>query len=81
VHLFFLPLLISVKAGGCRFLYFEQYHHRFILYDIENKVEFTDIIEVNTLELRKLPQAEDGSELWDWPFSLPDGWTRQWSCR
>jgi len=29
-------------------------------------VEFTDIIEVNTLELTKIPQAEDGTELWKW---------------
>ena len=43
-----------------------EYHHRFTLYDTKNKVEFTDIVEVNTLELGKLPQAEDGSELWDW---------------
>ena len=29
-------------------------------------MEFTDIIEVNTLELTKIPQAEDGTELWKW---------------
>ena len=44
----------------------EKYHHRFTLYDYENNVEFTDIIEVNTLELTKIPQAEDGTELWNW---------------
>jgi predicted transposase/invertase (TIGR01784 family) len=43
-----------------------KYHHRFTLYDQENKVEFTDIIEVNTLELEKLPKSEDGTKLWDW---------------
>ena len=43
-----------------------KYHHRFTLYDYENNVEFTDIIEVNTLELTKIPQAEDGTELWRW---------------
>ena len=43
-----------------------KYHHRFTLYDYENDVEFTDIIEVNTLELTKIPQAEDGTELWNW---------------
>jgi len=26
----------------------------------------TDIIEVNTLELEKLPDSEDGTELWNW---------------
>ena len=29
-------------------------------------MEFTDIIEVNTLELTKLPETEDGTELWNW---------------
>jgi len=43
-----------------------KYHHRFVLYDPETKVEFTDIIEVNTLELTKLPEAGDGTELWNW---------------
>ena len=43
-----------------------KYHHRFVLYDPENNVEFTDIIEVNTLELTKLPEIEDGTELWNW---------------
>jgi len=43
-----------------------KYHHRFTLYDIENNVEFTDLIEINTLELGKLPQVEDGTMLWNW---------------
>ena len=43
-----------------------KYHHRFVLYDPDNGVEFTDIIEVNTLELTKLPEAGDGTELWNW---------------
>ena len=43
-----------------------KYHHRFVLYDSENGVEFTDIIEINTLELKKLPVTEDGTELWNW---------------
>ena len=43
-----------------------KYHHRFVLYDPDNNIEFTDIIEVNTLELTKLPETEDGTELWNW---------------
>jgi len=43
-----------------------KYHHRFVLYDPENEVEFTDIIEVNTLEMPKLPKVEDGTDLWNW---------------
>jgi len=32
-----------------------HYHHIFRLYDAEEKVEFTDIMEIHTLELQKLP--------------------------
>ena len=44
----------------------EKYHNRYTLNDLETKTEFTDIIEINTLELVKLPELEDGSELWNW---------------
>jgi predicted transposase/invertase (TIGR01784 family) len=42
------------------------YHHRFIFYDPEACVEFSDIIEIHTLELKKLPKNADGTELYDW---------------
>ncbi len=42
-----------------------NYHHRFMLYDIENQVLFNDSLEIHTLELSKLGEA-DGTELWDW---------------
>jgi predicted transposase/invertase (TIGR01784 family) len=42
------------------------YHHRFIFYDSDAGVEFSDIIECHTLELRKLPSGADGTELYDW---------------
>ncbi|GHT28235.1 transposase [Planctomycetales bacterium] len=41
------------------------YQHRFRLYDKEHNIEFTDIVEVNTLELPKLPAVKD-SEIWNW---------------
>lgn len=44
----------------------QQYHHRFTLYDSNAGVEFSDILEINTLELRKLPESTDGTELYDW---------------
>jgi predicted transposase/invertase (TIGR01784 family) len=44
----------------------ERYHHRFILYDPDAKVELSDIIEINTLELCKLPEGADGTPLYDW---------------
>jgi len=43
-----------------------RYHHRFTFYDPEAEVEFSDILEINTLELRKLPNGTDGTELYDW---------------
>jgi predicted transposase/invertase (TIGR01784 family) len=44
----------------------DEYHNRFHLYDPRTKTEFTDIIEINTLELKKLPKKDDLSDLWDW---------------
>ena len=43
-----------------------KYHHRFVFYDPEANVAFTDIIEIYTLELGKLPKGTDGTELYDW---------------
>jgi len=44
----------------------QRYHHRFVFYDPEADVIFSDIIEIHTLELRKLPDGDDGTELYDW---------------
>ncbi|MCL2089093.1 MAG: Rpn family recombination-promoting nuclease/putative transposase [Oscillospiraceae bacterium] len=44
----------------------DRYHHRFVFYDPEAEVEFSDIMEIHTLELEKLPQNTDGTELYDW---------------
>jgi len=43
-----------------------KYHHRFTFYDPEAGVEFSDIVEINTLELGKLPDGTDGTKLYDW---------------
>ena len=42
------------------------YHHRFTFYDSDAKIEFSDIIEIHTLELSKLPEGVDGTLLYDW---------------
>jgi predicted transposase/invertase (TIGR01784 family) len=42
-----------------------HYHNRFTLYDPESATELTDLIEINTLELPKLPQMAD-NYLWNW---------------
>ncbi|MDR1000680.1 MAG: Rpn family recombination-promoting nuclease/putative transposase [Clostridiales bacterium] len=43
-----------------------RYHHRFTLYDKDAGVQFTDLLEVHTLELSKLPRDADGTPLYDW---------------
>lgn len=43
-----------------------RYHNHYTLYSPETHSEFTDLIEVNTLELSKLPDDEDGTKLWNW---------------
>ena len=43
-----------------------RYHHRFTFYDPEARVEFSDILEIHSVELRKLPENSDGTELYDW---------------
>ena len=42
-----------------------RYHNRFTLYDPESSIEFTDLIEIHTLELPKLPETAD-NYLWHW---------------
>ena len=43
-----------------------KYHHHFTFYDKEANIEFSDLIEINTLELNKLPHNSDGTVLYDW---------------
>lgn len=41
----------------------DKYHHRFRLYDDEHGVLLTDLVEIHTLELSKLPVQPDQDEL------------------
>ena len=50
------PLIARSKA----------YHHRFRFYDAKHNVELTNVQEINTLELTKLPKASDETDLFDW---------------
>jgi predicted transposase/invertase (TIGR01784 family) len=43
-----------------------SYHNRYRLHDPRTGSEFTDLLEVVTLELPKLPPEGDGTPLWDW---------------
>jgi predicted transposase/invertase (TIGR01784 family) len=42
------------------------YVHRFMFYDPGADVLFTDIMEIITVELNKLPKTTDGTTLYDW---------------
>jgi predicted transposase/invertase (TIGR01784 family) len=43
----------------------DKYHHQF-RYRTDCGVEFTDLSEINTLDLAKLPPDDDSTELWYW---------------
>jgi predicted transposase/invertase (TIGR01784 family) len=44
----------------------KHYYNRYALLNRETGTEFTDLMEINTLELPKLPKQSDGSELYTW---------------
>jgi len=41
-------------------------HHRFTMYDSKNEIELTDIVEVHTLELCKVPAEPEDNHLYNW---------------
>jgi len=43
-----------------------KYHHVFQLNDRDTGVKFTDVIEINTLELKKIPTESDNTKKYDW---------------
>ena len=43
----------------------ENYHNQF-RYRTKEGLEFTDIVEINTLDLNKLPTDDDSTDLWYW---------------
>jgi predicted transposase/invertase (TIGR01784 family) len=44
----------------------KNYRHRFTFHDRKAKIDLSDLMEINTIELNKLPDAADGSPLYDW---------------
>jgi predicted transposase/invertase (TIGR01784 family) len=42
------------------------YHNRHRLCNVETQKEFSNLLQIDTLELPKLPRGEDGTPLWDW---------------
>ena len=51
------PAISIIIAGHKLIKDSESYHHHFALYDAENKVKFTDVIEIHTLEMPKAREA------------------------
>jgi predicted transposase/invertase (TIGR01784 family) len=43
----------------------DRYHHQF-RYRTNDDIEFTELSEINTLDLSKLPPDDDSTELWYW---------------
>jgi predicted transposase/invertase (TIGR01784 family) len=44
----------------------EAYHHKFAVRNEGASIVLADIFEIHTLELKKLPIAEDGTKVWRW---------------
>jgi predicted transposase/invertase (TIGR01784 family) len=42
------------------------YHHRFWLAEPDTGIVFTKLVQIDTLELTKVPPTADGSDLWKW---------------
>jgi len=58
---------INIVITGEKFMpEHAQYHDKFTLFSAATQTEFTDIVEIHTLELPKLPKESDGTDLWDW---------------
>ncbi|MCL2010194.1 MAG: Rpn family recombination-promoting nuclease/putative transposase, partial [Synergistaceae bacterium] len=43
----------------------DKYHHQF-RYRTEDGLEFSNLVEINTLDLSKLPPNDDSTDLWHW---------------
>jgi predicted transposase/invertase (TIGR01784 family) len=44
----------------------EEYHDEFFMYSPKTRTKLTDVVEVHTLEIPKLPVISDGTDLWSW---------------
>jgi len=44
----------------------KKYHHRFTFFDSDANLELTDVMEIHSIELVKLPPYTDGTPLYDW---------------
>ena len=57
--------VVSIIITDENFVSGDEYHHQF-RYRTTDGREFTNLVEINTLELRKLPYDDDSTDLWCW---------------
>jgi len=57
--------VISIIIADFEFTSDDEYHQQFRLRNVKGS-DLTKLLEVNTLELTKLPSDTDNSNLWDW---------------
>jgi len=58
---------INIVITGEKFIReHDEYHDKFTIFSSQTNTEFTDIVEIHTLELSKLPTETDGTDLWSW---------------
>ena len=57
------PVISIIIAGHTLIKESDSFHHHFSFYDAENKVKFTDMVEIHTLEMPKAREAfKDGND-------------------
>jgi len=44
----------------------DEYYHKFQLYEQKSGLKFSDLVEINTLELKKIPPESDNTEKYEW---------------
>jgi predicted transposase/invertase (TIGR01784 family) len=44
----------------------EDYHNYFVVYEPIKQFPYTDLLEIHTLEIQKLPADDDGTKSWEW---------------
>ncbi|MDR1851589.1 MAG: Rpn family recombination-promoting nuclease/putative transposase [Propionibacteriaceae bacterium] len=57
---------ITIVILACNLLPDDEYHHRFHMAETETGLRFSEVLQIDTLELMKLPEHSDGSALWKW---------------
>ena len=58
--------VISIVIAGYNMVEEEEYHNSYFLTNSRSHKMLTDLLRIDTLELRKLPAQMDGTPLWDW---------------